>query len=89
MFLGRAKTPDIAPGVPGPDRLFLEDDAERVAASLASGGRTEYFFIPLDGAVTTLHPVTLKAGARAAGPDTEFVEIVARGNVVGTTRVDK
>ena len=84
MFLGRAKINGSSP-----DRLFLESNADEVARSIAAGDEVTYFLIRLQDNATTLQPVTLKSGTRRQGPNTEFAEILAGGNVVGESRVDK
>lgn len=89
MFLGRAKTPDLPDGTPGPDRVFLEGDADNVVRSLEAGIETEYFFIRTDQPATTLQPVTLKPGPRAPGRDLDVAEIIAGGVVVGSAEVER
>ncbi len=89
MFLGRAETPDLPDGTPGPDRVFLEGDADRVVRSLEAGDPTEYFFIRIDTPATALQPVTLKPGPRAAGRELDIAEIVAGGDVVGSAEVER
>lgn len=95
MFLGRAKTPDIEdpnnPGqtIPGPDRIFLEGDADRVVRSLASRDQTKYFLIDISRPSTALQPVTLKSGPRAPGRDLDIAEIIAGGATVGSAEVER
>ena len=83
MFLARAK--DTNNG----DRLYLEADPEAVAHSLESGDITQFFFVDISTPATNLQPVTVKAGLRRKGVTTEFVEIIADGNIVGEILVNK
>lgn len=95
MFLGRAETPDIPDPndpnntIPGPDRVFLESDADNVVRSLESGDPTKYFFIRIDTPATALQVVTLKGGPRAPGRELDIAEIVAGGDVVGSAEVER
>ncbi len=89
MFLGRAETPDLPDGTRGPDRVFLEGDADNVVRSLESGDPTEYFFIRIDTPATTLQVVTLKPGPRAPGRELDIAEIVAGGDTVGSAEVER
>lgn len=83
FFLGRATDPDDA----GNDRLFVENDAAQVIKILDSGAPVKFFFIRLQDNATTLQPVTLKGGARAAGRVFEIAEIEAGGAVVGSAEI--
>lgn len=95
MFLGRAETPDIpdpadpTATIPGPPRVFLEGDADRVVRSLESGDPTEYFFIRVSTPATALQPVTLRPGPRAPGRELDIAEIVAGGVTVGSAEVER
>ena len=95
MFLGRAKTDAIPdpdnPGetITGPDRVFLEGDADLVVRSLHGGIDTEYFFIKLTPGNVALQPVKLKSGPRTPGRELDIAEIVANGVVVGDAEVER
>ena len=95
MFLGRVKTPDIPdpenPGetIAGPDRVFLEGDADLVVRSLNADIDTEYFFIRLTPSNVALQPVKLKSGPRAAGRLLDIAIIEANGVVVGNAEVER
>lgn len=95
MFLGRAKTADIPdpqnPGqtIPGPDRVFLEGDADSVTRSLNDGIDTEYFFIKLTPGTTVLQPVKLKSGPRDPGRLLDIAVIEAGGVDVGDAEVER
>lgn len=83
MFLGVAKDDD------GNPVIFLENDSNAIALSLASGVDTDYFLINIVGNAVVLKPVTLKPGPRADGQATEIVEILADGKTVGNAEVPK
>lgn len=95
MFLGRAKTPDIPdpenPGetIAGPDRVFLEGDADLVVRSLNAGIDTEYFFIKLTPGAVALQAVKIKSGPRAPGRSLDIAVIVANGVDVGDAEVER
>ncbi len=73
------------------DRAYVEDNAEQVAINLANdadgnGPNLDYYHIQFNGSnlIATLHPVSLKAGPRAAAPAREVVEVEAGGQDVGS-----
>lgn len=68
------------------DQIYLEDAPAQVAQNMANGLLIKYFDISVNTTsfATTLRVVTLKSGARAAGPTREVVEIEANGVVVGS-----
>ena len=91
MFLARAKVPDNPKenAFNRDDHVFIESSIESIVRALEAGTTVKYFFIRLQANSTTLQPITLKSGARAAGQNTEIAEIEAGGVTVGSTRIDK
>lgn len=95
MFLGRAPTPDIPDPqnpdqtIPGPDRVFLEGDADNVTRALEAGTDAEYSFIKLTPGNMVLQKVKLKSGPRAPGRQLDIAEIEANGVVVGDAEVER
>lgn len=73
------------------NQAYIEDSATQVAINLELPvPNMKMYLIKFSGPglQASLKPVTVKGGARAAGPSREVVEIEADGGVVGSAVVD-
>jgi hypothetical protein len=88
MFLGIAKTDDIpgpdvrgnpGPDIPGPNRIFLENEPDEVAHNIENDPDIVYYFIDDSADPPVLQLVSIKAGARREARVMEIAELEAGG----------